>query len=90
MPAENATTSETIGQRLARLRGDLADVRSAIKRALNNGAITNLQGNSITEISLERLEARESKLASEISALEARLAGKTSGTTAAQLVTRFD
>ncbi|WP_152032854.1 hypothetical protein [Ereboglobus luteus] len=77
MPASDATKSGAIGQRLARLRGDLADVRATIKRSLNNGATVNLQGNVTTEIALSRLKARESRITSAITDLEARLAGTT-------------
>lgn len=69
------TGAETIGERLKRLRTDLARVRESIARAENNGQANNLGGHAITEIAYERLAVREARLAGEVAALEARLAG---------------
>ena len=69
------TGAETIGERLKRLRTDLARVRESIARAENNGQANNLGGQAITEIAYERLAVREARLAGEVAALEARLAG---------------
>jgi hypothetical protein len=70
-----STGAETIGERLKRLRTDLARVRETIARAESNGQANALGGTAVTEISYERAQVREQKLNSEIAALEARLAG---------------
>lgn len=69
------TGGETIGERLNRLRAELARVRATIARAENNGAANDIAGARITEIAYERAQEREAKLVAQINALEARLTG---------------
>lgn len=73
MPTD--TGSETISERLTRLRADLRRVRDTIARAETNGAQFSIQGATVTHIAYERALAREKSLAAEIRSLEARLAG---------------
>jgi hypothetical protein len=73
MPTENG--AETIGERLQRLRAELVTTRAVIERSQANGADYALGGASVTEIAIERAEARERRLIRDIRSLEARLAG---------------
>lgn len=84
------TGAETINERLTRFRTDLVRVRAAIARGENNGASSNIGGAGLTEIAYERLTERERKLTSDISALEARLAGSAARPGLAVTVTRFE
>ena len=71
-----STGAETIGERLKRLRTQLARVRDTIARHENNGQAFNLPGAAaVTEIAYERALARERELGPQVAALEARLAG---------------
>lgn len=70
-----ATGAETIRERLTRLRTELARVRGTIERSENNGSGFNIGGTQVTQIAYERALDRARVLESEISALEARLAG---------------
>jgi hypothetical protein len=73
---------ETIGERLTRLRSDLARVRATIARHENNGSSWSMGGTAVTEIAYERAQAREKELAAEVRSLEARIAGGRSSTAA--------
>lgn len=84
------TGAETIGERLRRLRADLARVRETIARAETNGQANALGGVAITEIAYERAQTREQRLQAEITALEARLAGSRVRPGLAQLKTVLD
>ena len=70
-----ATGGETIGERLNRLRADLARVRATIQRQETNGSQFNLGGTAVTQIAYERALQRERELTAEIAALESRLSG---------------
>lgn len=77
MPTD--TGGETIGERLTRLRADLARVRATIARVENNGQeFRQGFGTSVTQVAYEQAQARETKLVAEISALEVRLANSAS------------
>lgn len=70
------TGAETIGERLIRLRTELARVRQTIARSETNGADAMMgMGTRITQIAYERAIERERDLVAEISALEGRLSG---------------
>lgn len=71
-----ATGGETIGERLTRLRAELARVRTTIERHEGNGQSVSFGGTAVTEIAYERALARQEKLEREIRALEARLSGQ--------------
>lgn len=85
-----ATGAETIGERLRRLRTDLARVRETLARAESNGQSFSLGGTAATEIAYERARARARELQTEIAALEARLAGSVARPGLAILVNRLD
>lgn len=85
-----STGAETIGERLARLRAELARVRDTIARAEGNGAEWQMGGTAITEIAYERAQARRRELEAEISNLEARLAGSAARAGLAQIAVRLD
>lgn len=69
---------ETIGERLNRLRAELARVRDTIARHENNGQSHNIGGAAgITEIAYERALKRQAGLEVDIATLEARLGGAT-------------
>lgn len=70
-----ATGAETIGERLTRLRTDLARVRATIQRQETNGSTFNLGGTAVTQIAYERALQRERELTADIATLEARLSG---------------
>jgi hypothetical protein len=88
MPTANG--AETIGERLDRLRTELTRVRVTLNRTLDNGQANALGGAQITEIAYEQAQKRETKLVSEISALEARLTGSAARPGLAVTVTRFE
>ena len=81
---------ETIGERLTRLSADLTRIRATRARAENNGQANNIAGHSITEIAHERMDGRETKLVSQIAALEGRLDGSGVRPGVAVTVTRFN
>lgn len=68
-----AIGQETVGERLTRLRAELARVRSTIARSENNGSAFSLGGTQVTQIGYERAQQRERRLQREITHLEARL-----------------
>lgn len=70
-----STGAETIGERLTRLRADLARVRATIQRSETNGSSFNIGGSAVTQIAYERALDRQRELTAEISTLEARLSG---------------
>lgn len=70
-----AKGGETIGERLTRLRAELARVRQTIARNETNGGSFNMGGTQVTQIAYERALAREQSLQREIVGLEGRLAG---------------
>ena len=74
-----ATGAETIGERLARLRADLARVRQVIERQETNGQSFNIGGTSINQIAYERAQQRRGELEEQIRRLEARAAGGAEG-----------
>ena len=81
MPTDNG--GETIGERLARLRADLARVRQTIARAETNGQeVSHGLGIRITSIAYEQALQREQSLEESIRALEGRLAGASGNRTA--------
>lgn len=73
MPTQ--TGGETIGERLTRLRAELAAVRGTISRHHLNGQSFSIGGTAVTEIAYERALKREAQLESQIAALEDRLNG---------------
>lgn len=74
------TGAETIGERLTRLRAELARVRQTLARQETNGADASMGlGIRITQIAYEHAERREQKLQDEIRQLEDRLAGAGAG-----------
>lgn len=85
-----ASGGETIGERLTRLRADLARVRLTIARALNNGQSNVMGGTSVTEIAYERARTSEREITAEIAGLEARLSGSAARPGLALTVTRID
>jgi hypothetical protein len=85
-----STGGETIGERLKRLRTELARVRETIGRAENNGQANALGGQQVTEIAYERATDRQAQLQREIATLEARLAGSAARPGLAQIRTRFE
>lgn len=85
-----STGSETIGERLTRLRTELTRVRLTIERAETNGAAFNIGGTAVTEIAYDRAQGRRRELEREIATLEARLAGSGARPGVAQLQTKFD
>lgn len=70
-----STGAETIGERLTRLRAELARVRATIARSETNGGSFNIAGTAITQIAYERALQREQDLSRDIATLEARLSG---------------
>jgi hypothetical protein len=85
-----ASGAETIGERLTRLRADLARVRATIQRAESNGQSNMMGGASVTEIAYERAQMRQRELTAEIASLEARLSGSAARPGMALTVTRID
>jgi hypothetical protein len=81
---------ETIGERLTRLREELARVRQAIARAVDNGQSFAMGGVTVTAIALDQLHSREARIVAEIRSLEARLAGGSDRGNVAVTVTRMD
>lgn len=73
MPTD--TGGETISERLTRLRTELTRVRATIERHESMGQSWNIGGAAVSQIAYERALTREGKLAAQIAALEARLAG---------------
>ena len=84
-----ATGAETIGERLTRLRADLARVRATIQRSETNGSQFSLGGTAVTQIDYERALERERSLTSEIANLEARLSGSSARSGVAITKTRM-
>lgn len=74
------TGSETINERLERLRDALVRVRITIERAESNGQGHSLNGNQVTEIAYEKALARERQLQGEIEGLERRLSANAGST----------
>lgn len=73
------TGAETIGERLTRLRAELARVRRTIARSEDNGAAARIGlGTEVTQIAYERALERARKLEGDIRELERRLAGAAS------------
>lgn len=70
-----ATGKETIAEKLTRLRADLVDVRTAIKRATLLGSSFSDRGVSFSSVAIADLRSRERNLELEISRLEDRVAG---------------
>lgn len=70
-----STGAETIGERLTRLRTELARVRATIQRQETNGGSFSIGGTAVTQIAYERALQRERDLTAEIATLEARLGG---------------
>ena len=70
-----AIGAETIGERLTRLRTELAGVRTSIARTETNGASFSMGGVSVSSIAHERLLERAARLEAEITGLEARVSG---------------
>lgn len=86
MPTEHG--GETIGERLDRLRTELARVRATIARSETNGAETRLGlGTSFTQVAYEQAQARERKLEGDIARLEKRLSGANAADRVAILAT---
>lgn len=83
-----ATGGETIGERLTRLRNELARCREVIARAENNGGSFNMGGVSVTQVAYQSAQDRERRLMREIAALERRLTGATPPNVV-QVVTRM-
>lgn len=83
------TGAETIGERLTRLRADLARVRATIQRSETNGSQFTLGGTAVTQIAYERALERERALTAQIADLEARLAGSTARSGVAFTQTRM-
>jgi hypothetical protein len=81
---------ETIGERLTRLRAELARTRQVIERAETNGQQFNIGGVAVTQIAVDRAQERERKLTTEIRGLEARLAGGRAATGLAVTQTRIE
>lgn len=71
--------AETVGERLTRLRTDLARVRETIARAETNGVSFNIGGSQVTQVAYERALARERTLETQIRTLEARVDGRPAG-----------
>lgn len=69
---------ETLGERLTRLRCELARVRETIERAENNGISFNIGGSQVTQVAYERAIKREKQLENQIATLEARVEGRSS------------
>lgn len=87
MPTEQG--GETIGERLDRLRADLARVRHTVARQENNGAEKAMGlGTRISEVAYQDALQREKDLAADIRRLEARLAGVSSSERVALLQSR--
>lgn len=84
-----STGAETIGERLTRLRADLARVRATIQRQETNGSQFSLGGTAVTQIAYDRAVERERALASQIADLEARLAGSSARSGVAYTQTRM-
>ena len=84
-----ATGAETIGERLTRLRTELARVRKTIERNETNGQGFNIGGTAVTQIAYERALERERRLTAEIRTLEARVAGSAARPGLAVTVTRM-
>lgn len=84
-----STGAETIGERLTRLRADLARVRATIQRSETNGSQFTLGGTAVTQIAYERALERERALTAQIADLEARLAGSTARSGVAFTQTRM-
>lgn len=84
-----ATGAETIGERLARLRRDLARVRQTIERNETNGQGFNIGGTAVTQVAYDRALERERSLCREIASLEARLTGSAARPGVAVTVTRM-
>lgn len=82
MPGTNG--EETIGERLTRLRTQLARAEKTIERAENNGQSFSIRGTTVTQIAYERALDRARRLRGEIAALEARLRGERRGVTEIQ------
>jgi hypothetical protein len=74
-----ATGSETIGERLDRLRVELTRVRATIERHETNGASFAIGGAAVTQVAYDRALARCARLEGQIRQLEARLAGSPEG-----------
>lgn len=70
-----ATGAETIGDRLTRLRVDLARVRGTIERMENNGQSFGVNSSNVNQIAYERATQREKELSKQVRKLELRLAG---------------
>lgn len=83
------TGAETIGERLTRLRADLARVRATIQRSETNGSQFSLGGTAVTQIAYERAIERERALTAQIADLEARLAGSSARSGVAYTQTRM-
>lgn len=75
------TTSggETRGEKLTRLRTELASVRATIERSHKNGQSFSMPGASVTQVAYERAIARERQLERQISSLEAVVEGRAAG-----------
>lgn len=90
MPTDDPSGRETIGERLTRLRADLARVRLTIAREEQNAQSYNLGGTAATEIAYDRAITRARELEQQIASLEDRLDGNASRPFIAQLQTKFD
>jgi len=85
-----AQGGETIGERLERLRGELARARRVIELAETNGQQFSVGGVAVTQIAVERAEERERRLTTQIRSLEARLVGKRAATGMGTTETRIE
>lgn len=88
MPTD--TGAETIGERLARKRGELADARAVVTRSRRNGASFDVGGTAVTQIAIDRAREDVDRLESEIKTLEARLGGGRRKPGLARTVSRVD
>jgi hypothetical protein len=81
---------ETIGERLVRLRTELASTRLVIQRAEANGQSFSVNGTAVTNIAVDQAEKRAKRLERQIAALEARLVGGKPANGLAHTVTRIE
>lgn len=85
-----AVEKETIGQRLIRLRTELARVEATIDRHEKNGGSWSIGGSSVTEISYNRALKRKRDLRDDILRLENRLNGTSRRSGIAQTKTSME
>lgn len=66
-----STGQETLDERIARLRGELATTRTAIERIKTNGRSFDMGGAIVTQAGLANLESTATRVAGDLRRLEA-------------------